>query len=369
MSETINNQPINKSRRSSLKMIGLLPFVSYGLPSLFTAASAATSSTCTIAPSLTEGPYWVDEKLNRADITTDTTRASVLNGLPLNLTINVFNASGSSCGTEPQANIQVDIWHCDAAGEYSDASGNGQTNTKGQTFLRGYQVTDANGAVTFKTIYPGWYQGRAVHIHLRARAYDANGNVTYNFTTQLFFDDTVSDSVFTKSPYNTTRAREVRNSNDNIYKTGTAVMVALSTNPTGGYIGEVSIGLANLPTSPAAATFGVATVASGTSSNQTLMSTLTIASKDIGSTGSIFVAAQVANTWYFNNGQNWSAYPLDNVNNFPAFYTGTLSSSHKLSIFSGLDASGLKGTNIYVGYGQNALVMIQNTQYKRTYTL
>lgn len=369
MSKTTSNHPINQSRRTSLKMLGLLPVAGYGLSSLFSEVRAANSATCTIAPSLTEGPYWVDEKLNRSDITTGTTRTSVLNGLPLNLTIKVFNASGNSCGSVPQQNIQVDIWHCDAAGEYSDASGNGQSSTKGQTFLRGYQVTDADGAVNFKTIYPGWYQGRAVHIHVRARAYDASGNVTYNFTTQLFFDDTVSDSVFTKSPYNTTRTRDVRNSNDNIYNTGTAVMVALSANPSGGYNGEVAIGLSNLPTSTAASRFGVTTVATGTTTNQTLTSALTVASQDVGSTGSIFVAAQVANTWYFNNGQSWAAYPLDNVNSFPAFYTGVLSAAHTLTLLSGFDVSGLKGTHIYVGYGQTALAMLQGAQYQNTYTL
>lgn len=369
MSKLIKNQTINYSRRSSLKVIGMLPIFGYGLSGLFSEAGAANSATCTLAPSLTEGPYWVDEKLNRADITTDTARASVLNGLPLNLTINVFNTDGSSCGSVPQQNIQVDIWHCDAAGEYSDVSGGGQSSTKGQTFLRGYQVTDASGAVNFKTIYPGWYPGRAIHIHVRARAYDASGNVTYNFSTQLFFDDTVSDSVFTKTPYNTTRVRADRNSNDNIYNTGTAVMVALTANASGGYAGEVAIGLANLPTSSAANSFGVTTIASGTATNQTLISTLTVASKDIGSTGSIFVAAEVANTWYFNSGQSWAAYPLDNVDNFPAFYTGVFKTSHSLNLLSGFDVSGLKGTNIYVGYGQNALAMLQSAQYKNTYTL
>ncbi|MGG2339430.1 intradiol ring-cleavage dioxygenase, partial [Salmonella enterica] len=93
-------------------------------------------------------------------------------------------------------------------GAYSDVSANG---TVGQTFLRGDQATDANGLVTFTTIYPGWYSGRAVHIHLRARVYDAAGNTTYNFTTQLFFDDTVTDTVFASGPYNSRGTRDTRN--------------------------------------------------------------------------------------------------------------------------------------------------------------
>lgn len=362
-------QPINKSRRTALKALGLLPLAGYGLTQLYQGANAASNVACTLAPKLTEGPYWVDEKLNRADLTTNTTRSSVLNGLPLTLTINVFNANGQSCGADPASNIQIDLWHCDAAGEYSDVSGNGQTNTKGQTFLRGYQVTDASGAVTFKTIYPGWYPGRTVHIHLRARAYDANGNLTYNFTSQLFFDDSITDRVFTQSPYSARGTRDTRNSNDNIYNTETPVMVTLTENSTGGYNGTVAIGLSELPSSLTNDRFSVTTANSGSSTTPTLTSTVTLPPADVGSSGSIFVAASVGANWYFNNGQNWVAHPVITDMNYPAFYTGVLASSHSLVILSGLDISGLQGTSIYVGYGQTALAMLQNSQYSKTYTL
>lgn len=369
MQEEIKNQTINMSRRFTLKAFSMLPLLGYGLMSLYDEATAAGSLACTLAPTLTEGPYWVDEKLNRSDITTGTTRSSVLNGLPLTLAINIFNSNGDSCGVDPMPNVQIDIWHADAAGEYSDASGNGQSNTKRQTFLRGYQVTDANGTVNFKTIYPGWYGGRTTHIHLRARAYDANGNVTYNFTTQLFFDDTLSDSVYAGSPYNSRATRDTRNTNDSIYKTGTPVLVTLTANPAGGYAGEVAIGLSNLPASLLTDSFSVATTAGGTTLFPTLTGIVKIASQDIGSAGSIYVAAEVANSWYFNNGANWIVYTADLGNNFPAFYTGLLSSSHNLNMLSGVDVSGLKGTNFYVGYGQNAQDMLQKSQYRKTYTI
>ena len=124
----------------------------------------APQQTCIVRPQLTEGPYFVDERLNRSDIRPDPTTGSVEPGVPLVLRFNVSRVSGNSCAA--LAGAFVDIWHCDAAGNYSDISGGaGQGNTLGQKFLRGYQVTDSGGAVEFQTIYPGWYPGRATHIH------------------------------------------------------------------------------------------------------------------------------------------------------------------------------------------------------------
>ncbi len=99
MPKIAQNKAVNKSRRASLKVMELMPIASYGLTSLFQDVKAGSSSTCVLAPALTEGPHWVDEKLNRSDVTTGTTHASVLNALPLTLAINVYNASVNSCGT------------------------------------------------------------------------------------------------------------------------------------------------------------------------------------------------------------------------------------------------------------------------------
>src|SRR5262249_10953573 len=125
-------------------------------PTTTTAGTVAAPS-CVVVPALTEGPYFVDEKLNRSDIRTDPSDSSARPGTPLRINVRVSRLSGSSCTALSGAT--VDVWHCDAGGLYSDESAN---NTVGKKFLRSYQTTDANGACAFTTIYPGWYMGRAV---------------------------------------------------------------------------------------------------------------------------------------------------------------------------------------------------------------
>jgi protocatechuate 3,4-dioxygenase beta subunit len=179
-----------------------------GMP---TPAFGQSAFSCVLNPEMTEGPYWVEEKLNRSDIRVDPSDGSVRPGTPLALTINVYLVNGSSCALLP--NAYVDIWHCDAGGLYSDVAAN---STVGKKFLRGYQVTDRNGAVQFTTVYPGWYSGRAVHIHMRIRTYSGTQTLG-TFTSQLFFDDSITDQVYTSSPYNSRGTRNTRNSNDRIY--------------------------------------------------------------------------------------------------------------------------------------------------------
>src|SRR5262249_32354065 len=112
-------------------------------------------------------------------------------GLPLDLQIAVYQFAAGACAPLPGA--QVDIWHCDGSGLYSEVAALG---TAGQNFLRGYQVTNGSGVATFTTIYPGWYTGRTVHIHAKVRLFDASSNTTTEATTQLFFDDAITDQVF-----------------------------------------------------------------------------------------------------------------------------------------------------------------------------
>ena len=126
------------------------------------------------------------------------------------LTFNVSKVTSGGC--TPLQGAKVEIWHCDAAGAYSDVSDPG-FNTKGQQFLRGYQATDANGKATFTTIYPGWYRGRAVHIHFKVHP-----DASTVFTSQLFFDDALSDQVFAQAPYAGKGQRDTLNSRDSIYK-------------------------------------------------------------------------------------------------------------------------------------------------------
>ena len=177
------------------------------------ARKAAAIPDCSQSPAQTEGPYWVDVGLHRSDIRADPNSGAIKPGFPFRFTINVSETDASGACT-PVSGAYVDVWHCDAGGLYSAVSQNGTT---GQEFLRGYQITDAHGSARFITVYPGYYPGRTVHIHFRVRKFSGN-STTFNFVSQLYFDDTVTDGIFAReAPYNTRSARNTRNSNDNIY--------------------------------------------------------------------------------------------------------------------------------------------------------
>ena len=201
--------------------------------------SQASLPACVISPELTEGPVFVEEKLNRSDIRPDPSNGSIVEGAPLDLTLIIGQANGTGC--VPLAGATVDIWHCDAQGIYSDTTQLGM-HTTGQKFLRGYQVTDATGAVKFTTIYPGWYTGRAVHIHIKVRGNTAAGQ-GYEFTSQLFFDDALSNTVFAQAPYSAKSGQRILNSGDNIFgQDGGQTM--LNVTPTGsGYASSFYMGV------------------------------------------------------------------------------------------------------------------------------
>jgi len=211
-------------------------------------ASCSTRTTdslaCVVRPEQTEGPYFIDEKLNRSDIRIDPSTNKVKDGLPLRLKINVAKADDrGSCSPLPGA--MVDIWQCDALGIYSDVKdGNGFFDTRGQKFLRGYQVTDRNGSVEMMTIYPGWYSGRTVHIHFKIRLF-AGSQRAHEFTSQLYFDESTTDQVYTKAPYNTKGARHTRNNGDGIFRQqNSGAKLILDVVPDGqGYRGSFDIGL------------------------------------------------------------------------------------------------------------------------------
>jgi protocatechuate 3,4-dioxygenase beta subunit len=140
--------------------------------------------------------------------------------------------------------MQVDVWHADATGEYSGVPWRGQSNAAAHAFLRGYQLSGANGRVTFKTNHPGWYPGRTIHIHVKARLFNAAGNTTYVFTSQLFFDDAVNDKVMAMPPYNARGTRNVRNAGENISGNATRALVDLRpANGSRGYVAAVTLGL------------------------------------------------------------------------------------------------------------------------------
>src|SRR2546428_8296236 len=152
---------------------------SSGASSDSTGTTSPTS--CVLTAALTEGPYFVDEKLYRSDIRTDPVTGDVSEGVLLELTFNVARVANAAC--TPLTGAYLDVWHCDAGGVYSDVSAAGA----GEKFLRGYQITDASGAARFTTVYPGWYSGRAVHIHFKLRLF-AGASTSYEFTSQFFFN-------------------------------------------------------------------------------------------------------------------------------------------------------------------------------------
>jgi len=180
------------------------------------AKSATLLPGCVVRPEQMEGPYFVDEKLNRSDIRSDPANGAVKAGVPLLLSINVSRIAGGACS--PIAGAQVDLWHCDGLGVYSDVTDPG-FSTVGQKFLRGYQVTDAAGTARFTTIYPGWYPGRAVHIHFKIRT-DPTAARGYEFTSQLYFDDALTDVVHTRAPYASKGPRTMKNIDDGIFSPG-----------------------------------------------------------------------------------------------------------------------------------------------------
>lgn len=202
--------------------------------------SGSSGASCVVTAALTEGPYFVDERLNRSDIRSDPVTGAVSAGAPLALRFNVMRVSGSAC--TPLTGAYLDVWHCDAAGAYSDVSGAGA----GRRFLRGYQISDADGVAAFTTIYPGWYSGRAVHVHFKLRIF-AGATATYEFTSQFFFDESLTDAVHARSPYSTRGRRNTLNTTDNIYNslsTAEKAALTLQTSSGGtGYSGVINLGV------------------------------------------------------------------------------------------------------------------------------
>ena len=212
---------------------------STSVPPTATLQSQVAVPTCVVRPQQTLGPYFVDEMLNRSDIRSDPSDGSVKEGVPLHLVFNVSQLGGSSCTALSGA--MVDVWHCDASGVYSDVQDPG-FDTTGQKFLRGYQLTDASGRAEFTTIFPGWYQGRTVHIHFKIRT-TGPSQESYDFTSQLYFDDALSDEVHAQEPYASKGQRTLRNNGDGIYQNGGDQLTLQTVKNGDGYAATFDIGI------------------------------------------------------------------------------------------------------------------------------
>jgi protocatechuate 3,4-dioxygenase beta subunit len=182
-----------------------------------TPSASVAVPACVVQPQQTEGPYFVDEKLLRSDIRADPSTGVIKPGAPLALALKVSQVMpDGTCG--PLAGAQVDLWQCDAMGLYSDVKDK-SFDTVGQKFLRGHQVTGADGAAKFLTIYPGWYPGRAVHVHFKVRT-AAAADKAYEFTSQFYFDESMTDRVHKRAPYAAHSGDRTRNERDGIFKDG-----------------------------------------------------------------------------------------------------------------------------------------------------
>lgn len=224
-------------RRTILKSLAALPIVAATAPAL--AATSAkqqagliSSDVCVLAKEVTEGPYYIDPKLIRVDIKDGKA------GVPLEVVIQVVD---SAC--TPLNNARVDIWHCDAQGNYSGFEGQGSDsalNTKDQTFLRGTQFTGEDGIASFETIYPGWYRGRTTHIHYKIFL----DEVTI-LTSQLYFPDALSEFIFLNAEAYTGRnsERDTRNGNDGIAQQSGDSSFASVKEQSGKYVASLVVGV------------------------------------------------------------------------------------------------------------------------------
>jgi protocatechuate 3,4-dioxygenase beta subunit len=226
----------DRDRRALLRRLALLPLVAAAPPAWAQAAAEGSglvaANVCLLTPESTEGPYYLDPELVRADITEG------LPGAPLGLTLQVVDAD-----CRPLGGARVDVWHCDAAGNYSGFARQGSDrarDTRGATFLRGTQFADARGVASFRTIWPGWYRGRTPHIHYKVFLDEET-----MLTSQLFFPDGASETVFEGLAYRARSAgQDTTNATDGIARRAGPRAFARVTRAGGGWRAELVVGIA-----------------------------------------------------------------------------------------------------------------------------
>jgi protocatechuate 3,4-dioxygenase beta subunit len=214
------------TRRDSLLRFGGFAVTALGLRAALESTPAdAAAVSCILTPEQTEGPYYIaGEKLRR----------NITDGRPgTPLVLRTFVVDAASC--RPIRNAAVDIWHADASGIYS-GFGDGASS---RTFMRGIQRTNAKGLAQFRTVYPGWYPGRTVHIHVKVHL---SGNVVH--TGQLYFPDRTTDAVYRRTPYSSRPNRQTRNLGDMVFRDGgRRSMLTVKRNGAGVYVATITMGV------------------------------------------------------------------------------------------------------------------------------
>jgi protocatechuate 3,4-dioxygenase beta subunit len=195
------------------------------------------SSSCTIIPGETAGPYPAPSTISTSSLLRSNITEGTQTGIPLSLTLTVLNSANNCLAV---SGLRVDIWHCNKRGYYSAYDGqpgiDGTVNNAGSTWLRGIQYTDSNGQVSFTTIYPGWYTPRATHIHIQI--YDSSNNLLA--TSQLAFPDAINSTV--NSYYATSGANSFTNTNDMVFSDSYAdELMTVTGNTTNGYVATKQI--------------------------------------------------------------------------------------------------------------------------------
>ena len=188
-----------------------------------TTTTGSTNAACAVTPSETAGPYPSLVDLYRSDIREGKT------GTVLTITVKVVNVNA---GCAAVAAADVEVWHCDSAGNYSEYG----TQTT-QNYLRGIQTTNSSGEVTFTTIYPGWYQGRATHIHLEVKTTGVSRKIT-----QIAFPESTNATVYRTGVYASRGSNPTSNLSDGIFADSlSAELVTPSGDPTSGFAASCQV--------------------------------------------------------------------------------------------------------------------------------
>jgi protocatechuate 3,4-dioxygenase beta subunit len=226
----MSDNPIDRSRRTLLRSLAIAPIIA-AVPATKSGGLIARDI-CRVAPRLTEGPYYLDLKMVRSDITEGRS------GVPVEMAMQVVTAD---CARIAEA--RVDLWQCDAEGNYSGFSRQGSDtllDTQSQTFLRGSQFTSADGVCTFRTIYPGWYAGRTTHFHYKVFLDERTV-----LASQIFLPDALNQSIYDNvPPYNARKAkRSTFNHNDFIAARAGDAAYATIGERSDGYAAAMVIGI------------------------------------------------------------------------------------------------------------------------------